>query len=176
MLVGGCREVLWEDKDLRRGRLRLSPERPAISLRGSKNPLAVYSIIEPPGQCFDCCCNSPACKQPREHVGDPLPENLATESEHDLVRGLGRSVEGVASGRGSVAGDRACPTAPSPPPGAGEDRQQGAPQSKPFGTGLCAGYRWRLRRRQAASPTSPAGFLQRILSGAPSCASVSRQP
>ena len=28
---------------------------------------------------------------------------IATESEHGLVRGLGRSVEGVASGRGSVA-------------------------------------------------------------------------
>src|ERR671916_696931 len=43
---------------------------------------------------------------------------IATESEHDLVRELGRSVEGVASGRGSVAGNRACPSAPSPPPGA----------------------------------------------------------
>ena len=40
-------------------------------------------------------------------------------SGHDLVRGLGKSVEGVASGRGSVAGNRACPSAPrSPPPGA----------------------------------------------------------
>ena len=59
---------------------------------------------------------------------------------------------------------------------AGEDRQQGAPQSKTFRSGLCAGYRRRFRRRLAASPTLPAGFLQRILSGAPSCASVSRQP
>jgi hypothetical protein len=101
---------------------------------------------------------------------------IATESEHDLVRGLGRSVEGVASGRGFVAGDRACPTAPSPPlGGAGEDRQQGAPHSKTFRSGLCAGYRRRFRRRLAASPTLPAGFLQRILSGAPSCASVSPQ-
>jgi hypothetical protein len=51
-----------------------------------------------------------------------LPENLATESEHDLVRELARSVDGVASGRGFVAGDSACPTAPSPPLGdAGED-------------------------------------------------------
>jgi hypothetical protein len=80
---------------------------------------------------------------------------IATESEHDLVRELGRSVEGVA--------------------GAGEDRQQGAPQSKTFRSGLCAGYRRRLRRRLAASPTLPASFLQRILSGAPCCASVSPQ-
>jgi hypothetical protein len=39
---------------------------------------------------------------------------IATESGHDLVRGLGRSVEGAASGRGSMAGNRACPSAPSP--------------------------------------------------------------
>jgi hypothetical protein len=59
--------------------------------------------------------------------------------------------------------------------GAGEDRQQGEPQSKTFRSRLCAGYRRRFRRRLAASPTLPAGFLQRILSGAPSCASVSLQ-
>jgi hypothetical protein len=58
---------------------------------------------------------------------------------------------------------------------AGEDRQQGAPQSKTFGPRLCAGYRQRLRRRLAAYLTPPAGFLQRILSGAPSCASISPQ-
>ena len=34
---------------------------------------------------------------------------------------------------------------------------KGAPQLKTLGTGLCAGYRWRLRRRLAASLTSPAG-------------------
>jgi hypothetical protein len=58
---------------------------------------------------------------------------------------------------------------------AGEDRQQGEPQSKTFRSRLCAGYRRRFRRRLAASPTLPAGFLQRILSGAPSCASISPQ-
>jgi hypothetical protein len=39
----------------------------------------------------------------------------------------------------------------------------------------CAGYRRHLRRRLAASPTLLVGFLQRILSGAPSCVSVSPQ-
>jgi hypothetical protein len=103
---------------------------------------------------------------------------IVTESEHDLVRELWRSVEGVASGRGSVAGDRVCPTAPSPRSVAQartDSRQQGAPQSKTFSSGLCAGYRWLFRRRLAGSPTLPADFLQRILSGAPSCASVSPQ-
>jgi hypothetical protein len=59
--------------------------------------------------------------------------------------------------------------------GAGEDRQQGAPQSKIFRSGLYAGYRRSLRRCLAAFPTLPAGFLQRILSGAPCCGSVSPQ-
>src|SRR5215208_7029001 len=55
---------------------------------------------------------------------------IATESEHDLVRWLGRSVEGVASGRGSVAGDRACPSAPSPPPSARYSVAQARTNSK----------------------------------------------
>ena len=62
--------------------------------------------------------------------------------------------------------------------GAGEDQQHGTPQFKTFRSGLCAGYRRRFRRRLAASPTLPAGFLdflEQILSGAPSCASVSPQ-
>jgi len=55
---------------------------------------------------------------------------IATESEHNLVRGLGRSVEGVASGRGSLAGDRACPSAPSPPPGARYSVAQAIPTAR----------------------------------------------
>jgi hypothetical protein len=96
-------------------------------------------------------------------------------SGHDLGRGLGRS----------VAGNRACVRVLQAPAGctllggAGEDQQHGTPQFKTFRSGLCAGYRRRLRRRLAASPTLPAGFLEQILSGdpsgAPSCASVSPQ-
>src|SRR5215217_4647717 len=55
---------------------------------------------------------------------------IAPESEHDLVRGLGRSVEGVASGRGSVAGDRVCPSAPNPPLGARYSVAQARTDSK----------------------------------------------
>src|SRR5215204_7611494 len=116
----------------------------------------------------------------------------------DLVHRLGRSVEGVASGRGSVAGNRACPSAPSPPPGARYSVAQARTDSKeslsrrPSDPGCVlatgagyrrwlqvlatgAGYRCCLRRRLAAYLTPPAGFLQRILSGAPSCASISPQ-
>ena len=55
---------------------------------------------------------------------------IATESEHDLVRRLGRSVEGVASGRGSAAGNRACPSAPSLPSGARYSVAQARTDSK----------------------------------------------
>jgi hypothetical protein len=55
---------------------------------------------------------------------------IATESGHDLVRGLGRSVEGAASGRGSMVGNRACPSAPSPPPGARYSMAQARTDSK----------------------------------------------
>jgi hypothetical protein len=58
------------------------------------------------------------------------PVAIATESEHNLVLELGRSVEGMASGRGSVAGNRACPSAPSPPPGARYSVAQAGTDSK----------------------------------------------
>jgi hypothetical protein len=57
--------------------------------------------------------------------------------------------------------------------GAGEDQQHGTPQLKTFRSELCAGYRRRASVRRCLSLPHPAGFLQRILSGAPSCASVS---
>ena len=48
------------------------------------------------------------------------------------------------------------------------------PQSKTFRSRLCAGYRRRFRRRLAASHPA-CRLLTAILSGAPSCASVSLQ-
>ena len=50
-------------------------------------------------------------------------------SGHDLGRGLGRSVEGVASGRGSVAHDRASDCS-KPPPGARYSVAQARTDSK----------------------------------------------
>src|SRR5687768_350491 len=51
-------------------------------------------------------------------------------SGRGLVRRLGRFVEGVASGRGFVACNSACPSAPSPPPGARYSVAQARPDSK----------------------------------------------